>query len=243
MEYNSPLSLEKEKKLISLLKMTPDSQVIEVGCGNGKFLLSLMEAYEVSVLGVDTDSMLINQARGAADTRFENRTYRFICEDFQSLNLRSQSYDLLICNGSSHAFGAGAHAVSSVAQHANRLLKQGGLLLLGECYWKKAPPQAYLDFLGQDKGIYSDYKGNIDLVHAQGFNPIYATSSSQHEWDNFEWSHKQITRECLKGDPTNSQLKKKMLRIETWLDAYLKWGREHLGYGFYLFEKNTLCQK
>ncbi|KZN31651.1 class I SAM-dependent methyltransferase [Pseudoalteromonas luteoviolacea] len=239
MEYNSPLGPEAEQKLISLLNLESNSQVLEVGCGNGKFLHSLMAAYDASVIGVDVDQALIDRAIDGANNKFDKMRYQFLCRSFESSDFASHSYDLLICNGASHAFGVSETQLINVAEQAGTLLKKGGLFLLGECYWKKVPPQAYLDFLGQPVTIYNDYKGNIDLVKEQGFSIIFATSSSQTDWDSFEWTRKLIAKQDLRADPTNSQLSSKLVKIDTWLDAYLKWGREHLGFGFYLFEKNT----
>ncbi|MCF6439301.1 class I SAM-dependent methyltransferase, partial [Pseudoalteromonas luteoviolacea] len=63
MEYNSPLGKIKEQHLLSLLQLPTSSDVLEVGCGNGKFLHQILEAYKVNVIGVDVDAQLIEQAQ------------------------------------------------------------------------------------------------------------------------------------------------------------------------------------
>ncbi|KZN30424.1 hypothetical protein N480_05585 [Pseudoalteromonas luteoviolacea S2607] len=237
MEYNSPLGKEKERKLTSLLDLQPNNKVLEVGCGNGRFLLNLLDTYDINVLGVDIDSKLISIANDAAKSRSCEAKYQFTCQRFDELKIKSQYYDLFVCNGSSHAFGTQEAALPNMAQQAYELLGRGGRLLLGECYWKKAPPQAFLDFLGQPASIYRDYKSNIEVFEKYGFKPLYATSSNQDEWDDFEWRRSRTIHNQIKLDPNNEELLGKQSHIQQWLNAYLKWGRDYLGYGFYIFEK------
>ncbi|OCQ23518.1 hypothetical protein A7985_06145 [Pseudoalteromonas luteoviolacea] len=240
MEYNSPLSKEKERTLISLLNLQPKNKVIEVGCGNGKLLLNLVEASDVNILGIDINAELVSAATEAAKAEVCETQYQFICKRFDELTLKSHYYDTFICNGSSHAFGIGEGALNKMAQQAHDLLNCGGRFLLGECYWKKQPPQAFLEFLGQPSSIYRHYKGNMEVIERHGFKPLYATSSNQEEWDDFEWRRKLNINNKLKLEPDNKALLDEQARIQHWLDAYVKWGRDHLGYGFYLFEKVDL---
>jgi hypothetical protein len=89
-------------------------------------------------------------------------------------------------------------------------------------------------------GIYRDHAGNVALAEQQGLVPLYATVSNADEWDHFEWSHRmQIEREAQR-QPDDPALAEKLARSRAWRDGYLRWGRETMGFGFYLFLKPTL---
>lgn len=238
MHYNSPLGNEKENILISILNLPLNAEVLEIGCGNGKLLTKILSTYQAKGLGVDLNEELISLATSHAHLNTDDNSVRFLNQDIKKVEIQPNSYDLIICNGSSHAFGDGEDAYKNTLSKSYSFLKKGGLLLIGEGYWKSKPEQEYLNFIGEPIGIYNDFKGNVEQAKSNGFDILYATSSNQDEWDFFEWNHKINNTELIKKDPENVDLKNKKNRIDQWLTAYLKWGRDTMGYGFYLFIKN-----
>ena len=62
------------------------------------------------------------------------------------------------------------------------------------------------------------------------------TTASQDEWDDYEWKYcrsiERYAREQL-DDPDNPWM---LERIRRWRDGYLRWGRDTLGFGVYLFQ-------
>ncbi|KZN53867.1 class I SAM-dependent methyltransferase [Pseudoalteromonas luteoviolacea] len=237
MEYNSPLGKIKEQYLLSLLQLPASSDVLEVGCGNGKFLHQILEAYEANVVGVDIDAQLIEQAQSYCVDNFASDCFKFINQPIKEVDLPKDHFDLVVCNGSSHAFGDGESALESTFSEVLKLLKPGGRLLLGECYWKQQPDQSYLDVLGVTQDMYQTHHGNVKLAQEAGFTALYATTSSEDEWDNFEWS-RIMSIHSLKGEPDcSSEIKLKAKQLGKWIDIYLGLGRDTLGYGFYILEK------
>jgi len=55
------------------------------------------------------------------------------------------------------------------------------------------------------------------------------------EWDNFEWGYQRIIESKAAAGDTAALTRRSARRA--WMDAYLKWGRDTLGYGVYLFQK------
>ena len=84
-------------------------------------------------------------------------------------------------------------------------------------------------------GIHRDHAGNIAFAEQRGLIPLYATVSSDDEWDHFEWSHLlKILREA-EADPGDTALAARLTRSREWRDGYLRWGRSTMGFGLYLF--------
>ncbi|KZN59831.1 hypothetical protein N473_02645 [Pseudoalteromonas luteoviolacea CPMOR-1] len=237
MEYNSPLGKAKAQGLIARLQLPPASNVLEVGCGNGKFLHRVLAAYDVHVVGVDVDNVLIEQAYNYALTHFESSRFEFINKEIKALELPLNHFDLIICNGATHAYGKGSNALFCALSETYHLLKPNGKLLLGECYWKQPPKKGYLDILGVTEDIYHSHHDNIKEARKVGFTALYATTSSDEDWDNFEWGRVMHTQTLLEESPNNEALRSKAQQLDSWIDTYLESGRDTLGYGFYLFKK------
>ena len=233
--FNNPLSIEKADRLISVMDVAENSRVLDAGCGCGEFLIRVIESANARGLGIDIDSSSISTARQNALGRIPEASCEFLDEDIQTTLLEESSFDLAVCIGSTHAYGSGDAAYSNTLSALARLVKPGGMILIGEGYWKQDPDPDYLQLIGEPVGIYRNYAANISFAEGQGLLPLYATVSNDDEWDHFEWTHKMnIERQAIlhAGDPKWAE---RLKRARRWRDGYLRWGRMTMGFGFYLF--------
>ena len=235
MLFNAPLSNEKADQLIQLLALPQDGQVLDVGCGRGEFLIRLIEATGARGLGIDREQSLISAARASAADRIPAASLEFRGADMQQESFKENTFDGALCIGSTHAFGDGDTAYPNTLSQLSHMVRPGGLILIGEGYWKQPPAAEYLSLIGEPLGIYRDHAANIHFAEARGLTPMYATVSNMDEWDHFEWSHKmEIEREAAE-DPVNQALAKKLEWSRIWRNGYLRWGRSTMGFGYYLF--------
>ncbi len=235
--YNSPLSTEKADRLIALLSLSEGARVLDVGCGHGEFLIRVIEASRANGLGIDCDAACISAARASAAGRIFEVPHEFREGDVRMEALAEGSFDVAICMGSTHAFGIGEAAYPNTLQALIRLLRPGGQLLVGECYWKQTPTAPYLQLIGDPVGIYRDHAENISFAESYGLVPLYATVSNDDEWDHFEWSHRMKIERQAAHHPDDLIMAEKVKRSRAWCDAYLRWGRSTMGFGVYLFLK------
>ena len=157
MRFNIPLSQEKADRIIASLDVSPNAQVLDVGCGVGEFLLQLIEKSNARGAGVDIDARLIASAKENASLRIGKSGAEFYTADVNTYSFSDHQFDLVICLGSTHAFGLGELAYPNALQRLQRLVKPGGCLLIGEGYWKQSPDPDYLALLGEPVGIYHDF--------------------------------------------------------------------------------------
>lgn len=237
MLFNSPISREKADHLVNMLELPARAKVVEAGCGSGVLLTSILEKYDAFGLGIDLDPALVHAAQEHASSVLTAQQFEFKVGDIQQEKLEENSFDLALCMGSSHAYGMGESAYRNTLTEMGSALKPGGLLLIGEGYWQKAPTAKYLEFIGDPVGIYRDFCGNITLARELGFDPVYAAASTLDEWDDFEWSHKRKHLKQLELHPDDEQVKRRLARTDHWIEGYLKWGRGTMGFGLYLFRK------
>ncbi|MDF1858895.1 MAG: methyltransferase domain-containing protein [Verrucomicrobiales bacterium] len=236
MLFNSPLSSEKANLLISLLELSDQSHVIDVGCGTGEFLSRVLETYPAKGVGVDILSESLEQAQANAKRKSVSDRIEFHESDIQKFEA-TKLFDCGICMGSSHAYSMGEPAYRETLQGLGSLIRPDGLLLIGESFWTVDPKKEYLDFIGDPVGTYRSHQENVELAVEMGFLPLYATTSTLDEWDDFEWRHHMRIEKRAEESPDDVELGKRREFGRRWRAAYLKWGRGTMGFGFYLFKK------
>jgi cyclopropane fatty-acyl-phospholipid synthase-like methyltransferase len=237
MLFNSPVSEEKANLLINILNVKSTGKVIDIGCGDGEFLVRIQKSSGAECLGLDIDSSCINIAEQKVLQYNLGEKLCFQLADIQDVKIEKNSYQLAICIGSTHAFGQGEIAYTNSLKQMRELVKPNGLILIGEGYWKQKPDQEYLDFIGEPVGVYNSHEQNIQLAESLGLIPLYVTNSNQDEWDHFEWCFKIKAERRVIAEPDNEEAKKKLQAVRQWNNYYRKFGRTTMGFGFYLFMK------
>lgn len=127
----SPRSLREEYALSTrLLRLKPDSELLDVGCGNGNFtrefarhLRALDPDHNSLVLGLDLSRSMLLEALNVDDDLAVN----YLRGDATSLPLRDDTFDRLHCAGSLHLMSD----VESTLRNFARVLRPGGVLVLG----------------------------------------------------------------------------------------------------------------
>lgn len=235
MFLNSPIGPARVDRLIREMTFDANQHVLDVGCGTGELLIRIVETHGAKGLGVDRDEEKIVEARAAASRRLPAGAVEFRAQDAADVDLRDRRYDRALCMGSTHAFGLGQGAYEHAILGLMQLVVSGGLILIGEPYWKQAPTPEYLSLLGEPVGIYRDHVENVLFAERKGLVPLYAAVSSDDEWDDFEWAHRRRHEETAASGPKTAQARQDLAQSRRWLDGYLRWGRSTMGFGCYVF--------
>jgi len=235
MVFNSPTSNETADGLVRRMELRSGGIALDAGCGMGEFLLRVVAHHEIQGLGIDQDPRCIAAAKAAAAARGLAARCEFRTGDVKALEEKAGAFDLGICIGSTHAFGAGEAAYPNAIDCLKNLVRPGGLVLIGECYWKQQPVPEYLKLIGEPVGVYRDHAGNISFGEERGLVPIYSAVSSDEEWDDFELQHHTKAMAEAEARPDDATLAARLSRSRRWRDGYLRWGRSTMGFGMYLF--------
>ena len=228
--FCNPIGAEKLDRMLGLLDLTPGARVLDIGCGKGELMVRMMERYSVAAVGVDTNPHFVKEARARAAARVPKGTLELHERDFASFPVAPGSFVAAACIGSTHACGGYRQALRALRD----AVCPGGHVLVGEGYWKRDPPPEYLTALDAGRDDYNDHAGNIAAAAAEGLIPLYATVSSDDDWDHYEGLYASAVERFVMEHPDDPDAEAMKERIRRWRDAYLRWGRETLGFGVYL---------
>jgi SAM-dependent methyltransferase len=182
LDFNAPLSGARADAIAMRLAAAGPVTVLDIGCGWGELLLRVLaRTPDARGVGVDIDERLLTRGRAAAETRGLDDRVSFVTG---TPGLATVPADLVICVGSSHAFGEDAglgHALRSLYD----LVRPGGRLLLGEATWDPRAP-ADKSLVWDDMVELPDLAGLVDLACAAGFRPLYIEEANPDELDALE---------------------------------------------------------
>jgi hypothetical protein len=111
----------------------------------------------------------------------------------------------------------------------------GGLLLLADAYWRSEPTDEYLALLGVTRDEIGSHAANIQLAVGLGLVPIWAATATERDWDRYEWRYLANVERWAADHGADPQRAGFLARARAGRDRYLGGGRDHLGFGIYLF--------
>ena len=231
--YCNPLDPVVLDQVTDRLELAAGRRVLDVGCGKGALLVRIAERTGARGTGVDINAAFLAEAR----TRAERSGVASLVElhemEASRLVLEPASFDAGICIGSTHALGGYRETLRALAG----LVRPGGRVLVGEGYWRQDPDPEYLDRLKATADEMTTHEETIAAGEAEGLTPCDAWVSSQRDWDRYEDLYARTVETWVAthgDDPDASEARE---RIRRWRETYLRWGRDTLGFGLYLFAR------
>jgi SAM-dependent methyltransferase len=180
----APLLGVNVNRLLRRADRQPAARILDLGCGEAAWALqALAHCPDGHADGVDLDRHCLERAEQAATDRgLADRLtlHRRDARDY----VPDGDYDLVLCVGSTHAFGGFTETLELAGRHVH----PDGVLLVGECFWETPPTPAALAALDAKPGDYTDLPALIATAERAGWTPVYAHVSDTAEWDDYEWS-------------------------------------------------------
>lgn len=228
----NPTSPERLDELIGLLDLAPGAHVWEAACGKGELLVRLAERRGIRGTGVDLSPYEIAAARERAAARVPTAELTFIEGDAAAHPPEPASVDLAVCLGASWIWGGHRGTLAALRGFA----RPGGLVLVGEPYWRREPDPAYLVAAELAAADFSTLHGNVEIAAEEGFTLLDALPSRDEDWDRYEFLQVRAAERYALAHPDDSDVGELLARARRGTDAYLRWGRDTLGWAIYLFQ-------
>lgn len=230
----NPLDEKKLQDLLELLQLHSQDRVTDIGCGKGEMLIRLAEKNEIKGIGIDKSPYCIREAEKKKRERVPQADLQFLEMDGAQYKPDTrESEDLTMCIGASWIYGGHKKTLKALSQ----MTKKSGHVMVGEPFWRKNPPLAYLRREKISKNLFSTHQGNVAIGEAMGLEPIYTIVSSDSDWDKYEGLHWYAARDYVNSHPDDPDVKDLLARSSRGRESYLKYERDILGWAVYLFQK------
>ncbi|MEU8617871.1 class I SAM-dependent methyltransferase [Streptomyces sp. NPDC048623] len=202
--FHGPLSEARVDAMIERLAAASPGTILDIGCGWGEFLLSLVAAVPgAKGLGIDINGDDLALGRQlAAERRLDARVE--YAEESGYGTTRGPA-DTVLCLGSGQALcdPEAPYDLVAILRELRRLVRPGGRVLLGEGFWQRTPTDAELARMwpGARADDHTTLDVLVDLAIEAGFRPAWIETASPEEWEAFESGYRQATELWLAAHP------------------------------------------
>jgi SAM-dependent methyltransferase len=216
LEFMGPYDEASFERLLDGAGLPAGSRVLDLGCGKGALLRWLASRAPIDGTGVDLHP-------GTSPIP----GVRLVAGDARSFRAEPESFDLVCSVG----------AVSGIGELA-ALARPGGLVLLGDGYWRQTPGDDYLDALGATAGDMLDWQATLAIGAPHGLTLMRAVPSSVEQWDGYEATWAANGERYAAEHPGEPGLAEFLDWIRNGRRRYTELGgRETLGFALLLFRK------
>ncbi|MFI8369386.1 SAM-dependent methyltransferase [Streptomyces sp. NPDC085466] len=225
--FHGPLSEERAASLVRRIAGSGPADVLDIGCGWGELLLRILDAAPgAKGIGIDIEAEDLARGRALAAERGLADRVAFVEESARGSE--RGPVDAILCLGSSQALCDPElpHDPAEALRELRRLVRPGGLVVLGEGFWERTPTETELAAMwpGATAGDHFPLGGLVDLAIAAGFRPAWIETASRDEWEAFESGYRYDTELWLAAHPDHPLAAETRERVDRqrsgWLNGY-----------------------
>ncbi|NLW69330.1 MAG: class I SAM-dependent methyltransferase, partial [Bacteriovoracaceae bacterium] len=129
---HNPFTPEKLATLGAALRLEPGARVLDLGSGSGEMLCTWARDHGITGTGVDMSRLFTEQAKLRAAELGVADKVEFIHGDAAGY-VSDEKVDIAACVGATWIGGGFAGTIDLLA----RSLRAGGIILIGEPYWRQ----------------------------------------------------------------------------------------------------------
>ena len=148
---------------------------VDLGCGTGELLARLASRWHCRAIGIDQSALAIQ----AASRRSDAVAWRVA--DGRDHQLAPGTAALAASVGATHVFGSLGATLAAITA----LVHPGGLVIVGDGYWRADPPDEWLDALGARRDELGDRGALLTAIETAGLRVEYAVDASPSDIDTY----------------------------------------------------------
>lgn len=217
------------------LRLPPGSRVLDLACGKGEMLCTWARDLGFTGTGVDVSSAFIVDAHARAEELGVADRVVFVHADAGGY-VAPDPVDVAACLGATWIGRSDAvGAVEGTLALLERSLRPGGLLLIGEPFWRVEPPSQEVveGCYARSAADYATLVGLAEQFDDLGFDLVEMVLADQDTWDRYVAAQWLATRRWLDENPADELAEEMRADLGASRRRHLLHQREHLGWGVF----------
>ncbi len=227
---HNPFTPEKLATLGAALRLEKGTRVLDLGSGSGEMLCTWARDYGIIGTGIDMSQLFTEQAKLRAKELGVADKVNFIHGDAAGY-VSDEKVGVAACVGASWIAGGVAGTVELLA----RSLRTGGIILIGEPYWRQFPPTEEVARECHASSI-SDFLLLPELIASfgsLGCDIVEMVLADQDGWDRYEAAQWLTMRRWLEANPGDELAEEVRAKLSSEPARYAAYTREYLGWGVF----------
>ena len=227
---HNPITPEKLATLGAALCLESRDRVLDLGSGSGEMLCTWALDYGITGTGIDMSQLFTEQATLRAEELGVTHQVKFIHGDAAGY-VSEEKVSVAACIGATWIAGGVAGTIELLA----RSLRTGGIILIGEPYWRQLPP-AEVVIKGCLASSISDFLTLPELLasfSSLGYDVVEMILANQDDWDRYEAAKWLTMRRWLDANPDDEFAKVVRAKLTSEPERYAVYTREYLGWGVF----------
>ncbi|UOR02523.1 class I SAM-dependent methyltransferase [Leucobacter allii] len=227
---HNPLTETQLADFGARLELGSGTRILDLACGSGELLSSWARDHGVSGLGVDLNPDFIAHARARAEELGVTEAVEFVEADAAGY-VSTEPVDVAACVGATWIGGG----VPGTIELLSRSLAPGGVLLVGEPFWRAVPrtPDALAGCGVSAAEDYQTLPGLLASFGAQGYDVVDMVCATEESWDRYlapQWLSMRRWADAHPGHELHDEIRR-LLAAEP--EQYARYMRTHFGWGVF----------
>ncbi len=227
---HNPITPDKLATLGAALRLEVGARVLDLGSGSGEMLCTWARDHGITGTGIDLSQLFTEQAKRRAAELGVADQVQFIHGDAAGY-ISEEKVNVAACIGATWIGGGAAGTIELLA----RSLYPGGIILIGEPYWRQMPPTEEVARGCQAHSI-SDFLMLPELLTSfdqLGCDVVEMVLADQDGWDRYEAAKWLTMRRWLEANPDDEFAKEVRAQLTSEPKRYAAYTREYLGWGVF----------
>ena len=227
---HNPFTAGKLATLGQALHLEPGTSVLDLASGSGEMLCTWARDHGVTGTGVDISSVFTEQARDRGAELGVSDRVTFVHADASSF-VADKPVDLAACVGATWIGGG----VAGTVELLGKSLRPGGLMLVGEPYWRQEVPdqETAIGCGASDKDDFLILPELIERFGNLGCDVVEMVLADQDSWDRYQAAQWLNLRRWLDANPDDELAAEVRAELTNEPGRYTRYQREYLGWGVF----------